>query len=452
MRDDGKIMTSRNGSTEVLYGLDVATQEEIVSTQANAFHAVLNASGALKKTVDLEPWDQGGDDLIYGGLGDDFLHGGAGQDGISGAEALAPYYEAPSDWRPTVGEDGRLIAPEGFYDVNNALQKIEGHALNFDATEGDIAGVDGATPKGDGEDRIFGDLGDDWLVGGTGRDHLWGGLGGDIINADDNLDTNGGANDAPDEGTHPISENGDLVFGGGGRDMMIANTAHDRMIDWAGEYNNFVVPFSPFGNWTVVRSPAPWIQDFLVQVAESDGTDPTRLGEGGDPDRLGEPFGELGMVTQQDDGWQDQTGAPDGQQPGNSHGQRDGRGIEPAPAPTETVVTASATTLSVAAAGDTTGTGDTGGGTETTLYFATVDTDGTGEEDGLEEDWIIETDTPPAEDSGELLAEDDGGDDFVVIPPADDPGFDDVQPAVAPLVDWEILPPGQQKKAAKGTK
>ena len=33
----------------------------------------------------------------------------------------------------------------------------------------------------DGDDVIFGDLGNDWLVGGTGKDTLWGGWGNDLL-------------------------------------------------------------------------------------------------------------------------------------------------------------------------------------------------------------------------------------------------------------------------------
>ena len=39
--------------------------------------------------------------------------------------------------------------------------------------------------QSDGDDVIFGDLGNDWIVGGTGRDHLYGGWGNDLLNADD---------------------------------------------------------------------------------------------------------------------------------------------------------------------------------------------------------------------------------------------------------------------------
>ena len=50
-------------------------------------------------------------------------------------------------------------------------------------------------------------------------------------------------------------------------------------------------------------------------------TDPTRATDsGGDAARNGEPSGELGLVTQVDPGWQDQTGAPNDPQPGNIPG------------------------------------------------------------------------------------------------------------------------------------
>ncbi|WP_298261961.1 LEPR-XLL domain-containing protein [uncultured Litoreibacter sp.] len=329
--DDGKILTSRNGWTESLIGLTVARVEQVVTTNASAFHAILNPLGDLNKTVDLEPWDLGGDDLIYGGLGDDFLHGGAGNDGISGAEALAQFYTQPSDWRPTIDPaTGRLVVPDGYYDKTNALTRIDGFVLDFDPTEGELAPMSREWAKGDGDDKIFGDIGHDWLMGGTGRDHMWGGLGGDILNLDDDLSTSGA-----DAKTTPISGYGDLAYGGGGRDLLIANTSHDRMVDWAGEYNEFVVPFAPNGAWTIVRAPAPWIVDHLLAVAESDGADPTRSAFG-DSDQMGEPYGEIGLADQDSGLWQDNTGSPFGQQSGNiGGGKRDGRGIEPAPQATD---------------------------------------------------------------------------------------------------------------------
>jgi hypothetical protein len=166
----------------------------------------------------------------------------------------------------------------------------------------------------DGDDAIFGDYGNDWLVGGTGRDTLWGDWGNDLLNADDVLNTNGNANDQPD--TNTMWE--DRAVGGAGLDVLIGNTGGDRLIDWVGEFNSFIVPFSPFGIATVSRQVPPGLFEFLYSLSRAQGADRT-LGQGGDP-RNGEPFGEAGIVTQKDDAWQDQTGGPRDPQPGNVPG------------------------------------------------------------------------------------------------------------------------------------
>ena len=36
--------------------------------------------------------------------------------------------------------------------------------------------------------------------------------------------------------------------------MLIGNTGGDRLIDWVGEFNSYIVPFSPFGAFTISRS------------------------------------------------------------------------------------------------------------------------------------------------------------------------------------------------------
>ena len=94
------------------------------------------------------------------------------------------------------------------YDPNDPLSIVAGFFLNFDAT-------DAATGEviEDGKDRIFGDLGNDWIVGGTGKDRLFGGLGNDVLNLDDDLTTHGGANDQPDAMSLAVP---DLAFGGAG--------------------------------------------------------------------------------------------------------------------------------------------------------------------------------------------------------------------------------------------
>lgn len=146
------------------------------------------------------------------------------------------------------------------------------------------------------------------MVGGTDQDHLYGGRGDDLLNVDDNLDTTGGLNDASDLGEWAGA---DTAFGGGGRDVLIGNSQDDRLIDWTGEFNSYVVPFAPFGARAVSRGLSPQLPEYLLKLAASDGLDTTRQ----------EPFGELGLVLQHDPDWRQQTGAPADPQPGNGNGK-----------------------------------------------------------------------------------------------------------------------------------
>ena len=153
-------------------------------------------------------------------------------------------------------------------------RKAAALCLDFKANEGPIdtvwvAGTKTAGVATDGDDRIFGDLGNDWILGGTGRDAMFPGWGNDLVNADDNLETNGGLNNRTD--TNPSYN--DLVYGGSGLDVMIGNTGADRMSDFTGEFNSFLVPYSNFGIPTVQRMPNPGIISFLLQVAKNDGAD-----------------------------------------------------------------------------------------------------------------------------------------------------------------------------------
>ena len=84
----------------------------------------------------------------------------------------------------------RIITLEdnGTKSVNAAAKQF---FLNFIATEGPLDTRGTPAVATDGDDVIFGDVGNDWLVGGTGRDTLWGGWGNDLLNADDVLTTDG---------------------------------------------------------------------------------------------------------------------------------------------------------------------------------------------------------------------------------------------------------------------
>jgi Ca2+-binding RTX toxin-like protein len=334
--DDGRIFTSRNGLSfgEPLYGvaaIPTSLLDLFISTPGKLQQATINVSGALKKTVDLTPFNLTpnglsedplydpilADDVIYAGLGSDWVHGGAGDDAISGAEAQASFFATPAN----PGDVLRFNpAMEQFadYDEFDPLRRIDPYFLNFNAGEGPSVSVTGyPTVHTDGNDVLFGDLGNDWMVGGTGQDHMYGGWGNDLLNADDDLGTNSGANNSPD--THPSYE--DIAFGGAGRDVLIGNTGGDRLIDWVGEFNSYLVPFAPFGQATVSRTVQPQLFQYLYDLSKSDGADATRAADtGNDALRNGEPDGELGLITQKDSAWQAQTGPPNDPQAGNTPG------------------------------------------------------------------------------------------------------------------------------------
>ena len=108
---------------------------------------------------------------------------------------------------------------------------------------------------------------------------------------------------------------------------MIANTGGDRLVDWNGEFNTFVVPYNPFGQPTVSRGLAPALEVFMNALSKSQGADPTLAAQyGSSAVRNGEPFGELGMVRQGDAAMGDQNGGPRDPQGPNSKAKIDVKG------------------------------------------------------------------------------------------------------------------------------
>jgi Ca2+-binding RTX toxin-like protein len=352
--DDGRIFTSRNlvGLGEALYGVDPLTATDVsISIQGQIGGVTIYEDGELLKSVNLTPFNPDdpvgdqplwasdpdfADDVIYGGLGNDFLHGGAGDDAISGAEALPLVgaavngvlylsgFDLPGNAGGMLGFDTDPDRPLKFaaYDRNASQARISYSAdgidvpflLDFAPFDGGPQGipVDGETgAPTDGDDRIFGDLGNDWIVGGTGRDYMMGGYGLDLINADDDPRTN---NAEDTDGSYA-----DWVFGGAGRDILIANQKGDRLFDHTGNFDTFIVPFNQQGAPTINRLLSPASIQFWYDLSKASGADQTRAGdEGTDPARNGEPAGEIGMVLQQDDDWQRNTGAPDNPRPGSN--------------------------------------------------------------------------------------------------------------------------------------
>jgi Ca2+-binding RTX toxin-like protein len=367
--DDGRILTGRyqefdgqgNKSeadptlpadyAELLNGvLEVDELDKLIRTPGDIQTAIINPSengdgvlGEIFKTADLTPFNldpsmlqdrefdpQSADDILYGGLGNDFIHAGAGDDAVSGAEALDPYYASPVNPGDVLRYNETRIE---FFDYDEEVPRAmlgnvaTGYRflLNFDPSGDPNADLpaDEAVDDNFDEDQIFGDLGNDWIVGGPDNDNMFGGFGNDLLDADDDKTTNGNGTPGDNYGPDPINiDIQDRAFGGAGRDVLNANTGGDRLIDWIGEFNSFLTPFAPFGEFTVTRAVSPHIFDFLYDLSESLGADQSRaVDSGNDTDRNGEPDGELGLVTQKDSGlWQDQTGAPIDPQPGNIPG------------------------------------------------------------------------------------------------------------------------------------
>jgi|GEM_PF-6918000 len=384
---DGRIFASRNGLAEPLNGVTAIPANQlnlVISTPGKVQSATINVAGQLKSTVDLEPfsedvtwnastpeWNFGfnaphqSDDIIFGGIGNDTVHGGSGDDAISGGEALPLSYlqtynvtgnltgVAESDWYQPYNPGNALrfnpIDPSGthsprqvgrtgqfaLYDEFDPRRKV---LLNSDGTANktgtglpwflDLNANDGpldprypasANIHTDGNDNLFGDLGNNWIVAGTGQNDLFGGFGNDLLDARSSQDINGGLNDMPNNAVN----NTNRAYGGAGKDVLIADSAADRLIDWVGNFNTYIVPFSPWGSPTVSRQLDPRLPQFLYDLSRNDGSDQTLAADyGADPTRNGEPFGELGLVLQHDAAWRDQTGAPSDQPPGNIGGSK----------------------------------------------------------------------------------------------------------------------------------
>jgi hypothetical protein len=202
--------------------------------------------------------EEDNDDLI-GGLGADFLDGGAGSDGLLGdkgsivrelldgstAAVLSTpnkHLQAEINQAGTIKRVVTLLDPEQGGD-DTMLGGAGDDSLHGGAGNDEMDG-------GDDSDALFGDLGDDSMMGGAGTDHLFGGRG------KDTLDGGTGA---------------DIAYGGDGDDRLIADVPDDRLIDWFGNFNDFVVPGPGYGAPTIVRSPSPWVRDFLLDLAVADG-------------------------------------------------------------------------------------------------------------------------------------------------------------------------------------
>ena len=184
----------------------------------------------------------------------------------------------------------------------------------------------------DGNDRLFGDDGDDDMWGGRHHDHLWGGNGFDQLDLHprveegldpDDPDTINDCDPLPDpdpaewyEFAFEIGlatttcdgnfEDVDYMYGGWDADVMQANIGDngprigDRLLDWAGVYNLYVLCPATYGEFVSTRDSSPHITEFLHRLAEGDGAfQPGPAGKKGAPTHES-GFNEIAFVYKKD--------------------------------------------------------------------------------------------------------------------------------------------------------
>lgn len=248
------------------------------------------------------------------GAGDDVAFGGGGRDWIEATDGInALVGDHGQVWRVTTEELGgeREVATNGPFVDELVLDGPFAYRVDIhDARGGDTDVLLGGADR----DWIFGGPGDDLANGGGGRDVLWGGDGHDVLwgGVGDDRIYGGAGDDVVDvklrsDGTWPTGSwwsgrplvpasgwalvapdvdtdrsaashnDNDLVFGGTGQDTMQADVGSagtvpgDRMFDWYGAHNAYLVCEGAYGAGYVLRSPAPATIAMLRELAMVDG-------------------------------------------------------------------------------------------------------------------------------------------------------------------------------------
>jgi Ca2+-binding RTX toxin-like protein len=202
---------------------------------------------------------------MIGEVGADGMAGGAGDDGMLGDDGtLVGDVQDGSTARTladngkrvtaTVGVKGTILWSAALINSSSGGNDSMTGGLGNDVLHGgwgdDVMNGDDPLLVGGGNDVLFGDWGNDKINGGAADDQLFGGSG------SDNLDGGAGA---------------DLVYGGDGQDVLIADTKADRLVDWFGNFDQFIVPPPGFGAPTIIRSPDPSTQKFFLDLGAADG-------------------------------------------------------------------------------------------------------------------------------------------------------------------------------------
>ncbi len=295
--DNGRI--TRDGSTIAGGASGVHDVRQVAMADA--------AAGGTSGSDRLE--GQGGDDELYGQFDDtdssggqvvggipvegDVLVGGPGEDALIGDQGV----DVPTPAADLGAVDTRLSDAGNFL---NELVRPNGTLVRVvTLTQPEVGGNDvlfGGTGRdaihaGAGDDLANGGDDNDVVFGGDGSDALWGGLDHDLLFGGDGadfLDIKKRIDDpalwtavAPVEDTDGLEAtvNGrDTTYGGTGPDAAQADVGNqgkeqgDRLVDWKGVFNLYLVCNGAYGAGKVQKRPSPSTEALLVELARSTGS------------------------------------------------------------------------------------------------------------------------------------------------------------------------------------
>lgn len=289
---------------------DVANINDGVARAPSRMYSIDTGAAGPTDGVAYNGWTPGFNNRINVGGGDDIAWGGAGSDLVraeSGHNALIGDHGEVWRFHPSeLGGQRNVRSQAPFIDVDVLTGTIAyivdvTHASRF-GNDVIIGGADGDWIfGGSGEDIINGTAGNNIIWGGDGHDIIWGGIGDDRIygGAGDNIidlkmsnfsglqtsvsdmawwDLAWSIAPSVDTDSDAATTNGhDLIYGGHGRDILMADmggagpTPGDRLIDWNGSFNLYLVCDGGYGAGRVLRNSSPNTIEVLRQLAEADG-------------------------------------------------------------------------------------------------------------------------------------------------------------------------------------
>jgi len=335
--------------------LTYALQKDSDGTEAPR-HPTEGSGWRIERTaemIDEDPGEVAGSDEMYGGPGDDDMYGqfddthqadpaiGDEMYGEDGEDAMAGDQGLFNNWVITTAtqhiEPKEPFIDDDIFIENTLFREFVLEQIEIGGDDRMRGGPGGDWMHGgagedvmngdDGNDRMFGDNGDDDMWGGRQHDHLWGGYGFDQLDLHPRVDED----DANPNSCNPLDppdpsvwyefafegglgtttcdgnfEDVDYIYGGWDADAMQANVGDngprvgDRLMDWAGVYNLFVLCPATYGEFVSTRESSPHMTDFIHRLAEGDGAfQPGPEGKKGAPtDDSG--FNEIAFVYKKD--------------------------------------------------------------------------------------------------------------------------------------------------------